>query len=90
MQDKTRKQTPIIPQSKNTEMKIYTTFIFPFVLFRGVILFDTKRRNWLKVLKMGCCGRHLGLTGRRQQDSGDNYIMRSFIIYAVHRMLLFR
>jgi len=36
---------------------------------------------------MGCCGEYLGVRGKREQMSGENYTMRGLMICTAHPIL---
>jgi len=38
-------------------------------------------------LRIGCCGEYLGLRGKREEGSGENYIMRGLMIYTAYPIL---
>ena len=73
--------------SKNIRTKIYRTIILPVVLYGSEARSFSWGRNigW-GCLRIGCWEIYLGLRGRRLQESGEDYIMRSFMLCTTHEI----
>ena len=74
--------------SKNIKTKIHRTIIFPVVLYGcETWLLTLREERRMRCLRTGCWGEYLGLRGMRCKGSGENYIMRSFMIHTPHQIL---
>jgi len=40
------------------------------------------------VFRIGYCGRYLGLGRRKQQETGEHYTVKSFMMGTAHQILL--
>jgi hypothetical protein len=69
--------------SKNLKIKIYRNIILPFVLYGCA--------TWLPTLReertLSLFEKYLGLRWTRQQENGQNYIMRSLVICTPYPIL---
>ena len=74
--------------SKNIKIKTHTTIILPVVLCgcEAWLLTLTEKRR-LKVFENRVLSRIFGLRGKREQGSGENYIMGSLMTCTPHQML---
>jgi hypothetical protein len=67
------------------------SFVFPSLSqqLQGILLFvlygceslslPLSKKHGLRVLRRGWCGEYLDLSGRKLQDAGEDYIIKSFI-----------
>jgi len=74
------------PTSKPT-IKTHKYIILPFVLYGCDTWYLCLSEDW-GCLKTGCWGEYLDVTQRKWRKTGEDRMMRSFIIYTVHQMLL--
>jgi len=74
--------------SKNIKIKIYRTLILPVVLYGCETWpLTLSEECGLRVFDNRVLRRYLGLRGTKQQESGENYIMRSLMICTAHPIL---
>jgi hypothetical protein len=75
--------------SKNIWIKIHKTIILPIVLYRCENLsLKIREGHRLGVFKNREPGERLDLRGRKWREAGEDCIMRGFITYTLHQILL--
>jgi hypothetical protein len=75
--------------SKNIKVRIYKTIILPVTLYGSVISSVTLREEHrLRVFENGVLRRIFGPKGEAVTDCWRQLIMRSFIICALHQIVL--
>jgi len=72
--------------SKILNIKTYKTMILPVVLYGCETWSHTLREGGC--LRTECWGKYLDLSGRKWQETGEDYIMRSFIVGTLHQIIL--
>jgi predicted RNA-binding Zn-ribbon protein involved in translation (DUF1610 family) len=83
-------QSPLCSRllSKNLKIKIYNIIMLSVVLYGcencSLILREEQR---LVVFENRCCGEYLDLRGRKCQEAGQDFIMRSFITCTLSQIL---
>ena len=74
---------------ENIKIKVGTTLILPVVLFGcGTWSLTLGEEHRLRVFQNTVLGRYLGIRRRKEQETGENCIMRSIMIGTAHRILL--